>query len=123
MYMSLTRRMILFLIGCMGARIMIAVIAKYIGENVNWLLPVLGLMALMPALGFITQFVFGLRETGRGAAGGKIWWANMRPIHGVLYLLFAMFAFRRKVFAWRVLLIDAFIGLLAWGHHYYLLLN
>jgi len=43
----------------------------------------------------------------------------MRAIHGVLYLLFAMFAIRKKQFAWRVLLIDVLIGLSAWFRHYY----
>lgn len=116
--MVLTNRMRLFLVGCMSARVIISIIAKYVGYNMNWAMPLLGAIALLPATGFIVQFVFGLRETGRGAAGGKIWWTNMRPIHGVMYLLFAMFAFRKKPFAWRVLLVDALIGLLAWVHHY-----
>lgn len=116
--MFLTNRMKLFLVGCISARIMIAVVAKYIGEKANWALPLLGGIAMLPAIGFIGQFIFGLRETGRGATGGKIWWSNMRPIHGVMFLLFAMFAFRRKPFAWRVLFIDALIGLVAWVRHY-----
>jgi len=110
----------LFLVGCMTARLLISIIAMYIGYNMNSVLPLLGAIALLPATGFIVQFIFGLRETGRGAAGGKIWWANMRPIHGVMYLLFAMFALRKKPFAWRVLLVDALIGLIAWVHHYFI---
>ncbi len=117
--MFLTDRMKLFLIGCIGVRLAISLLAKYIGEKMNWALPYLGIVALIPAIGFIGQFIFRLRETGRGATGGKIWWSNMRPIHGVMFLLFAMFAFRRKPFAWRVLLIDALIGFVAWFRHYF----
>jgi len=117
--MFLTKRMKLFLIGCIGVRLAISLLAKYIGEKMNWALPYLGLIALIPVMGFIGQFLFGLRERGRGFAGGKIWWSDMRAIHGVLYLLFAMFAIRKKQFAWRVLLIDVLIGLSAWFRHYY----
>lgn len=108
----------LFLIGCVGTRIAIFLLAKYIGEKMNWALPYLGAIALIPAIGFISIFLGNLRKNGT-EAGGRIWWNNMRPIHGVLYLLFALFAIKKKSFSWRVLLIDVLIGLVAWFRHYF----
>jgi hypothetical protein len=36
-----------------------------------------------------------------------------------MYILFALFAFKRKSFAWIVLFLDALIGFIAWILHYY----
>lgn len=110
----------LFLIGCIGTRLLIAALAWFIGKNKNtsWLLPYLGLLALVPAFGFISIFLGNLRKRGF-EAGGRIWWNDMRPIHGVMYILFAIYAFKNKKFAWKVLLVDVFIGLAAWFNHYY----
>ena len=116
--MFLTKRMKLFLIGCIGTRVAISLLAKYIGEKMNWALPYLGFIALIPAIGFITIFLGNLRKNGV-EAGGRIWWNNMRPIHGVMYLLFSLFAIKKKSFSWRVLLIDALIGLVVWFRHYF----
>lgn len=116
--MFLTDRMKLFLIGCIGVRLAISLLAKYIGEKMNWALPYLGIVALIPAIGFITIFLGNLRKNG-AEAGGRIWWNNMRPIHGVMYLLFSLFAIKKKSFSWRVLLIDVLIGLVAWFRHYF----
>jgi hypothetical protein len=116
--MFLTNKMRLFLVGCIGTRIAISFLAKYIGEKMKWMLPYAGLIALIPAIGFISIFLGNLREKGT-EAGGRIWWNNMRPIHGVMYLLFAIYAFRRKPFAWRVLFIDVLIGLAVWFRHYF----
>jgi hypothetical protein len=116
--MFLTRRGRIFLFGCIGVRITIFLIAKYIGENKRWLLPYLGMFALLPAIGFISIFLGDFRKKGM-EAGGPIWWNDMRPIHGAMYLLFAVFAFKKKPFAWKVLMVDVLIGLFAWVKHYF----
>ena len=48
----------------------------------------------------------------------KIWWNDLRPVHGFLYLLFAVYAIQQKDFAWMVLLVDVIIGLSAWLIHH-----
>ena len=119
LYMNSTDRKKLFLTGCFTVRLLIALFAKYVSVNMRWALPLLGGFALIPAIMFIGQFSFGLRETGKGGAGGPIWWANWRLVHGFMFLLFAIFAFRKESFAWIFLFIDVFIGLGAWFKHYY----
>ena len=61
---------LLFLIGCLGVRTLLALIAKYIPND---FLPYLGYLALLPAIGFIYLYLTDSRQTGR-EAGGIIWW-------------------------------------------------
>ena len=114
--MFLNKRMIVFLVGCIGVRLLIALVARWVGKNANWALPFMGALALLVSVGFISIFLGDFRKVGR-EAGGKIWWNDFRPIHGVMYLLFAIYAFKRRAYSWRVLLVDAIIGLLLWGRH------
>ena len=99
-----------FLIGCIGLRIIIAILAKNANESQ---LKKLGFLALIPALGFISLYLFDLRKRGF-EAGGKIWWNDVRPIHGILYLLFAIYAIKSVKNAWLVLALDVILGLLFW---------
>lgn len=78
----------------------------------------MGYISLIPALGFLYIYLFNLRKTGIEARG-RIWWNNMRPLHGVLYLLFAIYAIKKERFAWIVLFIDVVLGFAIWLHHYY----
>ena len=45
--------------------------------------------------------------------GDKIWWNDLRPIHGTMYALFAYNAITGNDFAWIFLLIDVIIGLVS----------
>lgn len=104
-----------FLIGCIGFRICIALYAKNTSPDI---LRIMGYISIIPAIGFIYIYMNGLRKTGF-EAGGKIWWNNMRPIHGVLYLLFAMYAIKQESYAWLILLLDAILGFLVWNKHHF----
>ena len=106
---DITKRILLFLIGCIGVRSMLVILAKSI--NIKYL-PYMGYLALIPAIGFIIIYLAGLRKTGREVFGDIIWWNDIRPIHAVLYILFALYAINKKSYAWIVLLIDVVIGLL-----------
>jgi len=105
---TLHKRMLLFLIGCIGLRSLFVVIAKTI--NMKYL-KYLGYLALLPAMGFIYIFLTGARQTGAETFGEKIWWNNLRPIHAVLYILFAYNAIRGNRQAWLYLLADVLFGL------------
>lgn len=109
-----------FLFGCITVRLLVACIALYLGHtsSLRWLLPYMASIALLVSIGFLWQYIGGFREHGHGFAGGPIWWSNMRPIHGTMYLLFALYAFREKKFAWKVLFVDTLIGLIAGINHY-----
>ena len=63
------------------------------------------------SLGFIYLYLMDLRKTGLEVFNRKIWWNDLRPIHGVLYLLFFMYSIKKKQYSWIILLIDVIIGL------------
>ena len=105
---NIQKRFLLFLFGCIGLRSLFVVIAKNIDIK---LLPYLGYLAVLPALGFIYIFATDGRRTGMETFGEKIWWNNLRPVHAVLYSLFAYNAIIGNRNAWIYLLIDVLIGL------------
>ena len=86
---TIQKRFLLFLIGCIGMRILFVYVAKMAQPKI---LQLLGYLALLPALGFFYLFLTGSRKTGKEVFGNKIWWNSLRPIHGTLYALFAYFA-------------------------------
>jgi hypothetical protein len=114
---NLQKRMLMFLIGCIGVRSLLVVIAKYI--NIKYL-KYLGYLALVPAVGFIYIYLTGSRKTGGETFGEKIWWNNLRPVHAILYLLFAYNAIIGNKRAWIYLLADVLFGLLSFLIHHYL---
>ena len=101
---------LLFLIGCIGLRSFIVYLAMI--ANKFWL-RIMGYVAILPAIGFFYLFFTGSRKTGGGAFGEKIWWTNLRPVHGSLYLIFAYNAINGNNFAWIYLLFDVIIGLVS----------
>ena len=114
---TIQKRFLLFLIGCIGTRSLFVCIAK--NANTTYL-KYIGYLALLPAIGFFYLFFTGTRKTGPEVFGDKIWWNNLRPIHGLLYLLFSYNAITGNKFAWIYLLIDLIIGLVSvLGFHYY----
>ena len=110
------KRFLLFLIGCIGIRSLFVIIAK--NASINYL-PILGYLALLPAIGFIYIYVTGSRKTGAEVFGGKIWWNNLRPLHAILYGLFAYNAINRNHNAWMYLLVDVIIGLVSFLSFHY----
>ena len=107
---NIQKRFLLFLIGCIGTRSVFALIAKNIGTQY---LPYLGYLALLPAIGFIYIYFTGSRQTGAEVFGDKIWWNNLRPLHSLLYFLFAYNAIIGNKQAWIYLLVDVLIGLIS----------
>jgi hypothetical protein len=79
---------------------------------------IIGMVALMISIGFISIFAFGLRKTGKETFGKPIWWNNLRPVHGFLYMLAAYCAFYSKENVWKILLLDTMIGIVAFSMHH-----
>lgn len=102
------KNVILFLGICIPLRLLLTFLA-YKFKN---LLPYIGIVFLCMAFGFISVYVTDMRKTG--ILGQKAWWNELRPVHGVLYLLFAILAFKGKSYSWMILLLDVVIGLFAW---------
>jgi hypothetical protein len=80
-------------------------------------LPYLGWLALVPVLGWFWIIFIGSRDTGVEVNGEKIWWKDLRWIHMLMYLLFAVLAISKNPNAWLVLLADVTFGLLVWLAH------
>ena len=100
---DIQKRFLLFLIGCIGVRSLFVVIAKNI--DIKYL-QYLGFLALLPALGFAYIYLTGSRQTGKEVFGEKIWWNDLRPLHSLLYFLFAYNAIIGNKNSWIYLLID-----------------
>lgn len=107
---TIQKRFLLFLIGCIGTRSLFVLLAKNAGTKY---LPLLGYLALLPAIGFIYIYLTGSRTTGAEVFGEKIWWNDLRPIHSLLYFLFAYNAIKGNTDSWVYLLIDVVFGLLS----------
>ncbi len=105
------------MIGCLGIRILIVYLAKTFNKTY---LQYMGYLSILPAIGFFYLYLTDSRKTGAEVFGDKIWWNNLRPIHGVLYLLFAYNAINGNKNSWIYLLIDVIIGFISFlTFHYY----
>lgn len=114
---NIQKRFLLFLFGCIPTRLAFVYIAK--NASLQYL-PLLGYLALMPAIGFIYIYLSGSRKTGPEVFGDKIWWNNLRPIHAIFYLLFAYNAINKQSSAWIYLLYDVIVGLFSFLIFHYI---
>lgn len=103
----------IFLIGCIGTRLLLTIYSKY--NNYSKLF---NFITFIIGLSFIFLYIFDLRKTGFEATNNIIWWNEIRPIHGSLYLLFSIYYFKNnsRNKAWLFLLIDTCIGLFYYIH-------
>ncbi len=114
---NIQKRFLLFLIGCIGTRLLLV----YIAKNINLtLLKYMGYLLLIPAIGFFYIYLTNSRKTGPEVLGAKIWWNHLRPVHGLFYLLFAYNAIHGNKNAWIYLLIDVIFGLSAFLIHHFI---
>jgi len=114
---TIQKRFLLFLFGCIGTRSLLVYLAKNVNKTY---LKYMGYLSLLPAIGFFYLFLSGARKTGAEVFGDKIWWNDLRPVHGLMYLLFSYNAINGNLNAWIYLLVDVIIGLISFlGFHYY----
>ena len=114
---TIQKRFLLFLFGCIGTRTLFVFLAKNANKTY---LQYMGYLSILLAIGFFYLFFTDSRKTGPEVFGDKIWWNNLRPIHGLMYSLFAYHAINGNPFAWIYLLIDVIIGLASFLiFHYY----
>jgi len=99
---------LLFIFGCMGARLFLVYAAKNI---IRKYLPIMGYLAALPSFGFAYAYITGGRS--EGAFGQKTWWNDLRPVHAVLYGLFAWNAINKRAGSWKFLFADAILGLIS----------
>ena len=113
---NIQKRFLLFLFGCITARLFIVYLVKNVGTKY---LPFLGIFGLAISAGLFYYFFSGTRKTGPETFHTEIWWNKLRPIHATLYLLFAISAFCSYEKSWIFLLIDVIIGLIAFLLYHY----
>lgn len=114
---TIQKRFLLFLIGCIGSRSLLVYLAK--NANKQFLM-YMGYLSLLPAIGFLYIYFSGARKTGAEVFGGKIWWNDLRPLHSLLYFVFAYNAIIGNQMAWIYLLFDVVIGLISFlTFHFY----
>jgi len=114
--LSIKSRILLFLFGCIPTRLLFIILAKDI--NVKYL-PYLGYIGLLPAIGFSYLYLTGSRKSGF-EAGGKIWWNSLRPLHSILWMLFAYSSILKNKNSWKILALDLIIGIFAFLTHHFL---
>ena len=98
-------RVIIFLLACVPARILFALTAYL------WKSPLLALPAIAIAAGLLYNLI--VRRPARGGFGGIVWWNEARAVHAALLIAFATMRLRRMRGAWRLLVADAGLALLA----------
>ncbi len=113
---TIHKRFLLFLIGCIGIRSLLTYTAKNINRDY---MPYLGYLAIIPAIGFAYIYATDSRQTGGEVFGDKIWWNDLRPIHALLYGLFAYGAIHKQSDSWKFLLADVILGLISFLYHHY----
>ena len=114
---NIQKRFLLFIFGCMLTRLIITVIVKNFNKKY---LPITGYIYLILSISFLTIYYFNLRQSGIEVFGEKIWWNDTRPIHGILYLIFAYLAINKNTNSWKILLIDVIFGFIMFINHHYL---
>ena len=113
---TIQKRFLLFLFGCIVVRFLFVVVAIKVNKKY---LPYLGMLSILPAIGFIYIYLGGYRKTGGETFGQKIWWNNLRPVHAILYLTFAYLAINKSSQSYKPLLIDVLVGLLSFLIYHY----
>lgn len=105
------KRTLLFAI-CILTRTFIMLTAKYKCRE-EIVQHVLCFFGLAVAIGLITLWLTGRRKTGWETQGRIIWWNWLRPIHAVLWGLFAVQIYRKCDTAWRILAADLWLAAFA----------
>ena len=102
----ITKSEYLFALACIPSRTLIALWAK--DNQPVWLIA----LALAVAAGFFRLWLNpSIRAKGLETFGQPIWWNQMRVVHAALWLGFALAAIQGKPWAWRLLALDAVVGL------------
>ena len=109
------KHILLFLLGCIGTRLLLTYFAKVGSYNIRRMI---GVFAGIVSIGFATIWLFDLRKTGIETGGKEIWWDHARPLHALLFGSFAVMTLVYKNSdAWVILLIDTIMGLALWSSH------
>jgi hypothetical protein len=112
-----SQRIFLFLIGCIGTQISLALLAKNVSDDILYKMGIIALIFAMTT----TYMIFNDKKKNGtiGMSGATVWWNSLRPIHALLYFMFAYNALNKNKNAWEILLINTLFSLFAWYLHYF----
>jgi hypothetical protein len=114
----MNQSIILFLVGCIPARVGLGLAARYIPANYLY---IWATAVLLMAVGFLFLFFTGKRSVGPETGGKPIWWKPFRLFHGLTYLSAAIAAFNKNgVVASNIIFADTVIGLGLFGFHHFI---
>lgn len=118
---NLLKRGLIFLIFCIGSRILLVYIA-YKKQYVE----ILSLITLLIGISFI-KLAIGPKTVAdkqiEWLGDADIWWHGMRLFHGILYISFALSYVSGYEYSWLFLLIDVFFGMIVWVMHSFFAFN
>ena len=112
--MTCSQRLVLF--GCIPFRIFLAYISTKIPEDK---LPLFAIPLLLVSLGFLTLYFTKNRMNPQESGTGIAWWSNLRLVHGLFYLMAAVYAFQKKDIVWIPLTMDITFGIIVFIVHYF----
>jgi len=99
----------IFIAVCLPVRIAIAA-GMYFFQDYAKIIKIIGFFLASIALSFFSKWLFSTATLG--GFGGKVYWNDFRPVHGVLYGLAAYLCFFEEDKAYIPLAVDVLIGLL-----------
>ena len=106
---KIQKRFFLFSI-CIFVRTVLVLLAYYLDVNYVYYM---SFPTFLMGMGFLVIYFNNLRKTGAEVFGSKIWWNDLRVIHGFNYLFFAYLAFTRNKNSCIPLTIDVIFGTIA----------
>ena len=113
---DVNKRMALFFFICVPVRLLLAYMIYHAKPKY---LKYIGYVTTVIAGLFILSYInFNPVKVNKGAFGGKIWWNDMRAIHGCIYLLFSLFAIKKYINSWKILIVDVIVGITAFLFQY-----
>jgi hypothetical protein len=113
-----TKRFLVFILGCIGSRLSLSMIAKYIMIDY---LPLLAIFTIPISISFMYLYIFGNDMADKQLewlGDKKIWWDQLRPLHSILFMIFSILAINKLSYSWLILLLDMIIGLISWLIHH-----
>lgn len=109
------KRMILFLVVCLGLRSALAYTAYKTSEKYLYLFGIFGTLLV---IGFLSAIIRNRSHGPEMLGDDPIWWKKWRYIHIIMWTIVAIAGFSRKKWVWIPMAVDVGIGLLAFILHY-----
>ena len=111
---------LLFIVGCLGIRLLYALSAKLIIETKDRSnLRFFQISSVVIGVSMLYLYITNSRMNAPESSSGKTWWNSYRPLHAMMHLLFVMLSLFDKTlkYAFIPLLLDVIIGAIIYIRH------